>query len=369
MSPIRHQAPLLSQAQPGLRPRGAPSGLGLALLFATVLTACRTLPPPGTVERRTGDEIVVAGQFVHTGTPVVTWLDPGGYDAYRVERRFSALTNADWASSQAEGRALTTPNRYGLRRAGLSPAELERVRGGGWDLATLTNVVDQFVIHFDACGTSRQCFKVLQDLRGLSVHFLLDLDGTIYQTLDLKERAWHATTANSRSVGIEIAQIGAYPPDQAGPLDEWYARDAEGRVRITIPERFGDGGLRTPGFVGRPARSERIRGHVQGRELEQYDFTPEQYEALAHLTAALCRVFPKLKCDYPRDAAGQIVSHRLPDEELQRYEGLLGHCHIQTNKVDPGPAFQWDRVIGEARALIAHTQVRPLRSPRARVNR
>ncbi|MEM9559092.1 MAG: N-acetylmuramoyl-L-alanine amidase, partial [Planctomycetota bacterium] len=38
------------------------------------------------------------------------------------------------------------------------------------------------------------------------------VDGTIYQTLDVTERAWHATKANSRSVGIEIAQIGAYPP-------------------------------------------------------------------------------------------------------------------------------------------------------------
>ena len=359
----------MSPAKPNSRPRGAALCLGLALLTAAALTACRTLPPPGTVERRAGDEIVVAGQFVHTGTRVVTWLDPGGYDAYRVERRFSAWTNADWASSAAEVKALTTPNRYGLRRETLSPEELERVRGGGWDLATLTNVVDQFVIHFDACGTSRQCFKVLQDLRGLSVHFLLDLDGTIYQTLDLKERAWHATTSNSRSIGVEIAQIGAYPPDQAGPLAEWYPRDTQGRVRLAIPERFGDGGLRTPGFVGRPARPERIRGTVQGRELVQYDFTPEQYAALAHLTAALFRVFPKLKCDYPRDAAGQVVNHRLPDDELQRYEGVLGHCHVQANKVDPGPAFQWDRVIGEARALIERAEAGPLRSPKGLASR
>jgi tyrosyl-tRNA synthetase len=51
----------------------------------------------------------------------------------------------------------------------------------------------------------RQCFKVLHDARDLSVHFMLDLDGTIYQTLDLKERAWHATTSNSRSVGAARA--------------------------------------------------------------------------------------------------------------------------------------------------------------------
>jgi N-acetylmuramoyl-L-alanine amidase len=28
---------------------------------------------------------------------------------------------------------------------------------------------------------------------------------------------------------------------------------------------------------------------------------------------------------------------------------VLAHYHIQANKVDPGPAFDWDRVIGGAR--------------------
>jgi len=31
---------------------------------------------------------------------------------------------------------------------------------------------------------------------------------------------------------------------------------------------------------------------------------------------------------------------------------VMGHFHIQTNKVDPGPAFQWDRVIQGARRLL-----------------
>ena len=36
---------------------------------------------------RKGDEIVICGQYFHTGAPVVLWTDPGGYDAYRTERR------------------------------------------------------------------------------------------------------------------------------------------------------------------------------------------------------------------------------------------------------------------------------------------
>lgn len=339
------------------------AGLVLASLGALLLGACRTAAPPGRPVARAGDEIIVAGRFFHTGTPVVTWLDPGGYDAYRVERRFSPWTNAAWEISRREVKALETPNRYGLRGELLTPEQRERFRGGGWELAALTNLVDQFVIHFDACGTSRRCFEVLHDQRGLSVHFLLDVDGTIYQTLDLKERAWHATTANTRSVGVEIAHIGAYPPDKAAPLAEWYGRDAHG-PRLTIPPRFGDGGVRTPGFVGRPARPEPVRGRVQDVELVQYDFTPEQYRALAHLTATLCRIFPRLRCDFPRTPDGAVVPRQLSAEELARFTGLLGHWHVQRNKVDPGPAFQWERVVREARALLDRARPRPLHSPK-----
>jgi N-acetyl-anhydromuramyl-L-alanine amidase AmpD len=321
------------------------------LVFVAITSGCKTAPKPGTVLQRTGDEMVVAGQFVHTGTRVVLWMDPGGYDAYRVERRFSPLDKSDWDSSQADVRELTSPNRYNLRRSGLSPEDLERVRGGGWDLPTLQRVVDQFVIHFDACGTSRQCFNVLQDHRDLSVHFMLDLDGTVYQTLDLKERAWHATSSNSRSVGIEIANIGAYPVGEKNPLDQWYAADANGKTRITIPQRFGDGGIRTPGFVGYPARSGIIHGMIQGKEMVQYDFTPEQYHALVKLTAALTRVLPNINCDYPRDPHGNVITRKLSDDVLKVYHGVLGHFHIQSEKVDPGPAFNWDYVIQAARNL------------------
>src|SRR5439155_2676499 len=171
------------------------------------------------------------GKYVHPGTRVVLWTDPGGYDAYRVERRFAPFDKSDWETSSREVTGLKTPNRYSLRAGnlrtnetervrtgGLSDGEIARVRGGGWDLPTLQRVVDQFVLHFDVCGVSRQCFNVLHDHRDLSVHFMLDLDGSIYQTLDLKERAWHSSSSNTRSVGIEIANMSGIGDAEAGPL-------------------------------------------------------------------------------------------------------------------------------------------------------
>ena len=79
---------------------------GTLLAALVPLVSCKTTPKPGTLAPRTGDEIVVAGQFVHTGTRVVLWMDPGGYDAYRVERRFSPIDKSDWETSQAEVRGL-----------------------------------------------------------------------------------------------------------------------------------------------------------------------------------------------------------------------------------------------------------------------
>lgn len=327
--------------------------LVIAFLGLPAAHAADDEPKIGERLPRRGDEIIVCGQLYHTTTRVVTWMDPGGYDAYRVERRFPMDAPRGPAPKAGTNAAERGTPRYNQRTRGLTPELIERVRGGGWDLPLLQQVVDQFVIHFDARGTSRGCYEILQDRRGLSVHFMLDLDGTIYQTLDLKERAWHATKANDRSIGIEIANIGAYPVNKSKPLAEWYQPDSQGRVHLVIPATAKAGDPVEAVAAGLyPARAEKITGAIHGGELVQYDFTPQQYEALARLTATLCTVFPKIRCDYPRNEKGQLLTRRLPDDRFDRYEGILGHYHVQDNKVDPGPAFQWDRVIGEARKLM-----------------
>jgi N-acetyl-anhydromuramyl-L-alanine amidase AmpD len=259
----------------------------------------------------------------------------------------------------------------------LTDAQIAQVRRDGWTLDFLRDHVDQFVIHYSVDGTSRLTFNKLNE-RHLSVQFMLDLDGTIYQAMDLQEQAPHATKANGRSIGIEIANVGAYSGDIA-PLNEWYKKDASGQIAIKIPAQYGDGGIRTKDFVGGPARQEIIKGVVQGRVYEQYDLTPQQYNSLIHLTAALCTVFPKITCDYPRQKSefgpssaglvkdspashpnalagpnepGVLIRHALSNEQYDMYQGILGHYHVQTDKQDPGPAFQWDTVIMGARKLM-----------------
>jgi len=287
---------------------------------------------------------MICGQLYHTTAPVVLWTDPGGYDAYRTTCRFSDC------DLPTRGGANAKPNRYDSIRGDLPPELEDQVRASGWTVDTLSRHVDLFLIHYDVCSSSRQCFKILHDVRGLSVHFMLDLDGTIYQTLDVKERARQTGRANERSIGIEIANIGAYPVMTT--LEKWYTPDSTGRMRVTFPDWLGDGGIRTPGFVAHPAREAPVRGTIQGRDLIQYDFTDEQYDSLTKLTATLCRVLPRIKPDAPRDASGAVRDSVLTDEEFAAFSGLMGHYHVTEKKIDPGPAFDWQRLIRGVRQTL-----------------
>ena len=175
---------------------------------------------------------------------------------------------------------------------------------GSTDLAASS--VDLFVVHYDACSCSRQCFKILHDRRCLSVQFMLDVDGTIYQTLDLRERAWHAAKANTRSVGVEIANFGARSTRDADGLAALDALPA-GRARAVRGVPRLDEAHRRPDPASAPAPpSERsgIEGPMQGGSWAQYDYTAEQYASLARLNAALCEVLPRIEPEAPRDDSG-----------------------------------------------------------------
>lgn len=309
------------------------SFLVLASFLTLILVSCSPFPRSGDALVRTGDEISVCGYLFHTETRVILWNDPGGYDAYRPHRRFdpSEVAPRDQPHRIA---------RYGSFRGGLPDDIATRVAQKGWALQDLRRVVDRIVVHFDACGTSERCFEVLHDIRGLSAHFLIDLDGTIYQTLDVKERAWHAAELNDRSIGIEIANIGAYT-DRA-TLDEWYSEDERG-LRVN-PEKIA--GSFPSKFEARPVSSSYHAGTVNGRAVVQADFTEAQYRALEKLVVALCKVLPAIPPTIPRDTRGRVPTSviDLGGGGVGSDAGVIGHQHSSAQKVDPGPAFDWDRI-------------------------
>lgn len=323
--------------------RGPATLVAAALALAAFAPACKSVerlghstrvapkreaPAPAAIR----DEIMVCGRRVSIGAPVVLWSDERGHDAYRGGNEELGF-------------------RYG-RRVDEGGRTREVVPADTRDAATLGQWVDQVVLHYDVCGASQVCFDALR-ARNLSAHFLLDADGTIYQTLDVREEAWHAKSANPRSIGIEMAHIGAYPPGDP-TLKEWYPSDARGPW-IRLPERYHGGGFVDDAFVGRPARQEPVRGTVHGKTLVQYDFTEQQYRSLVKLVAGLCRTLPKIEPRVPRDAAGAVPGTVLSDEDRARFAGILGHCHLQPEKTDPGPAFDWERFERDLQAELAGT--------------
>lgn len=330
-----------------LRLRVERAGLARTLApaaFGTWSAHWRAHPAPAKV----GSAILVGGRAVEIGAPVVTWRDPGGYDGYAERRAFS-----EGVLPTRPAGGCNTPERYATRRGLSKPLALVAARRGGltYDLAPLQ--IDQVVLHYDVAWTSQNCFKVLHDIRGLSCQFLLDVDGTLYQTLDVADRARHAGSANDRSVGVEIAHPG--PLELTPKLKGRYTRDAQG-VRFDLGRLQRT--VRTKGFVVRPARPEPIAAVVQGRRYSMYDYTPAQYATLTRLIAGLRRALPRLRLAVPRDAQGKIVQAVLPKETVKGWSGLLGHYHVSKHKQDPGPAFDWERVLTGVKALEAPTKTR-----------
>lgn len=271
--------------------------------------------------------LVIAGTHVPVSTKVVPWEDEEGFNG-------------------------NTPGpegpRFGERKI-TDPALADEVKANGWNHERLARQVDQFVLHFDGCCTSRQCAGVLEE-RGLSVHFLLDADGTVYQALDLSARAWHATIANDRSIGIEIANPGAAAEAKAPEfLARFYMLTADGWPMLCPPA--GPDRAWPIEFAPRPARPSLIHGPIHQEKLAQYDYTPQQYEALARLLAALHREFPKIKLEVPREADGTPMARQLTEEEFAKFQGVLGHYHVQRNKIDPGPAMQWEWLLKRAKEV------------------
>ncbi len=322
--------------------------VALALLALTACASEELTLAPEVLTVDVNQSIIACGEEIYVGAPVILWDDPVGYNAYSTDFHF-----------EQPAPSVTAPERGELRYA---PGRVDRGTGevlvapetGGF--LALQQALDMFVIHYDVCGVSQTCFKVLHDRRGLSVHFMIDIDGTIYQTLDLRDTAWHARQANSRSVGVEIANVGAYAvgsSNGAQILGRWYDTDLDGPL-ITPPGDPKALGVLTPGFVGRPARGRKIVGTVQGEMREQYDFTPEQYDSLVKLSAALCRHFPKLEADAPRDALGRVSTSRMSEAEEAEFGGIVGHYHVSAQKQDPGPAFDWP-------SFLVRVQTRMLR--------
>jgi len=165
-----------------------------------------------------------------------------------------------------------------------------------------------FVNHWDACLSSESCAKVL-NRRGISVHFLIDNDGTIYQMLDTQHKAWHAGISggvggNPKGIGVEISN--AYYLK----YQDWYIKN---------------------GFGERPVQED---AHVHGKKMKPFtDFYPTQLEALKALWKAV-HIGIGIPLVYPINSSGNLSDTVDKDCVKGKFHGICNHYNFTKGKMD-----------------------------------
>ena len=189
------------------------------------------------------------------------------------------------------------------------------------DLRAVQSMVRMFTVHHDGCPNAKTTFSVLHDERGISVHFIIDNDGTIYQNLDLGLMGFQAAGFNPWSVGVELCNRG-----DAKKYPGYYETDRGTR-----------GKKRT---VSTCKVNESI--------YLAYDYNEEQVQALEELARALRYALPNIPIEYPQEKPGVQSWKTLPLHQAEAFSGYMGHFHQTARKWDPGP-FDFKRFCDRVR--------------------
>lgn len=67
------------------------------------------------------------------------------------------------------------------------------------------NLIVLHITEGPTASSAIETFKASKAPHRTSAHFVIDRDGTVYQLIDIRDTAWHASQVNSHSVGIEHA--------------------------------------------------------------------------------------------------------------------------------------------------------------------
>lgn len=70
-----------------------------------------------------------------------------------------------------------------------------------------TKEINLIILHHTGDSSAKTTIKTLLE-RGLSTHYIIDQDGTIYYVVDESRAAWHTAGYNSRSIGIDLVNTG-----------------------------------------------------------------------------------------------------------------------------------------------------------------
>lgn len=166
-------------------------------------------------------------------------------------------------------------------------------------------VIDTVVLHYTVTGGVEQTLDLFERAgEGMSAHYVIGKDGLIIQMVDVEKKAWHAgasefqgrSDVNDFSIGVELVNWGLLK-ERDGVLFAW------------------------PGDYGTVYQG-RSPVHAGGQWWDP--FTEMQYRVLMELIS-------QIRVHYPGITPDRIVGHG--DIALPR-----------GRKIDPGLAFNWERL-------------------------
>jgi len=181
---------------------------------------------------------------------------------------------------------------------------LRWVPSPNWDQRR-RGVVDAIVLHYTALPLTETIARFRDRGAKVSAHFIVDRKGCVVQMVKTHRRAWHAGPSalgdredvNDFSIGIELVNWGLLRR-KGSSLYVW----KDGWSRLYSGEE--------------PVK--------KGRDYWE-PYTEEQYGALVELIRVL-------RAEYPGITRERVTGH----SEV---------CLPQERKMDPGAAFDWERVL------------------------
>lgn len=176
----------------------------------------------------------------------------------------------------------------------------------------------QIVVHWGGLDP-KHCHRVFSDpTRKVSSHMGIGVSDTgrptAYQYLDLQHKAWHAGSANTRSIGIDICQQ---------PGLKWAAH------------------YRRKGYDLEVINNETGRGPARVMSID-----PRVAEAVRESIKTLCAALDiPYRCPRGDDGlaeSGEYYHGVLSKKDLDGFAGVVGHHHITAKKWDC--ACWWDQI-------------------------
>lgn len=195
------------------------------------------------------------------------------------------------------------------------------------------------LLHFTVGHLKGDILSLTSESRGhVSTAFVLGRDGTIYQLFSSAAWSYHlgigALGGNGNQSKISVAiEISNYGPliKNGNNLETVYSKPDRRDVYCTVNDT-----------------DQYIKLDKSFRGYQYYTaFTNEQYHHLILLLRYLTASY-KIPRTFPSEAE-RFETTRSASADL---EGIMSHVNFRTDKIDIGPAFDWERVIAGVQAEV-----------------